>query len=116
MARGTAWAEGLLATANAADPTPAMPTPVITSVGFVQSRDNRAKLAVIHYFRPRQLFKALRTMPKSVPFAGESFLVVARPGSQYRTAAPRRQHRSRTRAGATGTAGSPSVRRASATA
>jgi hypothetical protein len=56
-----------------------MPTPVMTSVGFVQSRDNRAKLAVIHYFRPRQLFKALRTMPKSVPFAGESFLVVARP-------------------------------------
>ena len=79
VARGTAWAEGLLATASAADPTPGMPTPVMTSVGFVQSRDNRAKLAVIHYFRPRRLFKALRTMPKSVPFAGESFLVVARP-------------------------------------
>jgi hypothetical protein len=79
VARGTAWAEGLLATANAADSTPGMPTPVMTSVGFVQWRDNRARLAVIHYFRPRQLFKALRTMPKSVLFAGESFLVIARP-------------------------------------
>ena len=59
VARGTAWAEGLLATASVVDPTPGMPTPVMTSVGFVQSRDNRAKLAVIHYFRPRRAVQGL---------------------------------------------------------
>jgi hypothetical protein len=79
LARATAWAEGLLAVANAAGAPQRMPSPVTTSVGFVQSRDDGAKLAVIHYFRPRQLFKALLTMPKSVPFAGRSFPIVARP-------------------------------------
>lgn len=79
LARATAWAEGLLAAANTASSGAGMPVPVTTSVGFVQSRDGRTKLAVIHYFRPRQLFKALLTMPKSIEFAERQFPVFARP-------------------------------------
>lgn len=92
LARATAWAEGLLAAANAASPARGMPAPVVTSVGFVQSRDDGAKLAVIHYFRPRQIFKALLTMPKSVPFAGRSFPMVARPWQpvEHRSPSPSR--------------------------
>jgi hypothetical protein len=92
LARATAWAEGLLAAANAAGPARGMPTPVTTSVGFVQSRHDGAKLAVIHYFRPRQLFKALLTMRKSVPFAGRSFPMVARPWQpvEHRSPSPPR--------------------------
>jgi hypothetical protein len=79
LARATAWAEGLLAAAHTASPGAGTPVPVTTSVGFVQSRDGHAKLAVIHYFRPRQLFKALLTMPKSIEFAERPFPVFARP-------------------------------------
>jgi hypothetical protein len=78
LARGNAWAEGLLAANSRRRPRRIAPTPVMTVVGFVRRRRG-VKLAIINYFTAGSLLRALITMPRRVVFAGEPFPVVSRP-------------------------------------
>ena len=92
LARGTAWAEGLL---TVSDEIRRGPTPEMTTVGFVQLRRQGIQLAVINYFRPRRLLLAWFLMPRRVQFEGVTFPVVARPWLpvQHRADAPGKRRR-----------------------
>jgi hypothetical protein len=80
FARGTAWAEGLLTENDSRGRSQeGAPVPVLTEVGFVRLRREDVKLAVINYYPPALLFRALRTMPRKTGFADRVFWVVARP-------------------------------------
>jgi hypothetical protein len=79
LARGNAWIEALVSTNARNRRRERGPTPIVTTAGFVRSSRGRTKLAIINYFQPQLLFRALRTMPRKIVVEDQTFSVVARP-------------------------------------
>src|ERR1700683_2095298 len=82
LVRWTAWAEQALAGFGTIRRRRWAPAPAMTEAGFVQLRGQRIELAVINYYRPALLLRALSMMPRRVRLAGRDFRVAARPWLQ----------------------------------
>jgi hypothetical protein len=54
-------------------------TPVRTEAGLIRLRDRRVKLAVIKYYPPALLFRAMRRIDKRIKVDDQVFWVIARP-------------------------------------
>jgi hypothetical protein len=77
--RVTAWSQALLAANSRTRPRNGTPTPVVTAAGLVRLNPDDLNLAVIKYFRPRDLLRALRTMPREIRVEDQNFPVIYRP-------------------------------------
>jgi hypothetical protein len=53
--------------------------PVRTEAGLIRLRNREVKLAVIKYYPPALLFRAMRRIPKRIKVADQVFWVIARP-------------------------------------
>jgi hypothetical protein len=79
LARGDAWAEALFDQNRENEPGAGLPAPAATEVGFVRRRNGIATMAVVNYYPPAVLFRAMTRLPRKVNCQGEDFWLAVRP-------------------------------------
>jgi hypothetical protein len=79
LARGDAWAAALFAQNRETEPRRGVPAPAATEVGFVRRRKGTVEMAVVNYYAPAFLFRAMTRLPRKVNCRGEDFWLVVRP-------------------------------------
>lgn len=79
LARGDAWAVALFAQNRETRRRAGVAAPAATEVGFVRRRRGAVQMALVNYYAPAFLFRAMVRLPRKVKCQGEDFWLVVRP-------------------------------------